>query len=68
MSDQSASPPEAALKAQNIALALQHLHSAMACLDAADEVKAPPHVQMAIDMLEDRDEDAAPSAPGVFRF
>lgn len=33
--------------------ALQHLRLALICLDEADDVQAPPYVQMAIDILED---------------
>lgn len=51
-----------------IAEALQHLRIALACLDAVDEVNAPPHIQMAIDVLEDAEEDGPSSEPGVFRF
>ena len=60
------------LPAENIEEALHHLRLALIHLDAADEVRAPPHVQMAIDLLENRSEgegtttSATPSS--VFRF
>lgn len=60
------------LPAENIEEALHHLRLAMICLDAADEVAAPPHVQMAIDLLENRAEGEGPAASAttssVFRF
>lgn len=47
---------EGRLPGENIAEALHHLRLALIYLDAADEVTAPPHVQMAIDLLENRAE------------
>lgn len=43
----------------DLAKALQHLRMALACLDAAEEMQAPPYVQMAIDALLGSDEDDA---------
>ena len=60
--------PESRTADENIDEAVRHLRLAMACLDEADEVNAPPHVQMAIDMLESRDESDDPAGPSVFRF
>lgn len=63
---------EGRLPAENLEEALHHLRLAMIYLDAADEVTAPPHVQMAIDLLENRDEGEGPATStttsSVFRF
>jgi len=63
---------EGRLPAENIEEALRHLRLAMIYLDAADEVAAPPHVQMAIDLLDNRDEGEVPAkaaaTSSVFRF
>lgn len=42
------SPEQSALKAE----AVQHLKRALDCLDRAQELRAAPYVQMAVDRLE----------------
>lgn len=38
-------------RSEQVAKALQLLERALDCLDRADEVEAPPYVQMAIELL-----------------
>ena len=48
--------------------ALRYLRLALACLDEADEVKAPPYIQMAIDVLEGSDGDDGLGKTRAFGF
>ena len=51
-----------------VAQALEYLRLALACLDEADEVTAPPYVQNAIDVIQVNYGNDEPAAFSAFSF